>query len=68
VVGAKPPEGIWLVIGRIATAWYFLHFLIILPLLGVFERPKPLPTSISEPVLKGGGSTAGASVKPMEKA
>jgi len=70
IVGAKPPEGLWLIVGRIATAWYFLHFLVILPLLGVFERPKPLPTSISEPVLKGGGSPmgSGATAKPMEKA
>ncbi|MGD1879923.1 MAG: cytochrome bc complex cytochrome b subunit [Kiloniellaceae bacterium] len=69
VVGAKPAEGIWLTIGRIATAWYFLHFLVILPLLGVFERPRPLPTSISKPVLKGGGASfAGATAKPMEKA
>ena len=66
--GANPPEGTWLFVGQIATAWYFLHFLVILPLLGVFERPKPLPTSISEPVLKGGGSMAGATAKPMEKA
>src|SRR3546814_19709773 len=28
-VGANPPEGIWLVIGRVATFWYFLHFLVI---------------------------------------
>jgi ubiquinol-cytochrome c reductase cytochrome b subunit len=56
------------VIGRIATAWYFIHFLIVLPLLGFFEKPKPLPTSISEPVLKGGGRLAGATAKPMEKA
>jgi len=68
VVGAKPAEGTWLLVGRLATAWYFIHFLIILPLLGVFERPKPLPTSISEPVLKGGGSISGATAKPMEKA
>jgi len=67
-VGANPPEGAWLLTGQISTFWYFLHFLVILPLLGVFERPKPLPTSISEPVLKGGGSMAGATAKPMEKA
>jgi quinol-cytochrome oxidoreductase complex cytochrome b subunit len=67
-VGANPPEGAWLITGQISTAWYFLHFLVILPLLGVFERPRPLPTSISEPVLKGGGSMAGATAKPMEKA
>jgi len=51
-IGAKPPEGWYLHIGRLATAWYFAHFIIILPLLGWFERPLPLPTSISEPVLK----------------
>ena len=67
-VGAMPAEGVWLLIGRIATAYYFLYFLVILPLLGRLERPKPLPTSISEPVLKGGGSMAGANAKPMEKA
>ena len=66
--GAKPPEGLWLIIGQTATAYYFVHFLIILPLLGVFERPKPLPTSISQPVMKGGGPLVGANAKPMEKA
>src|SRR3546814_4789847 len=53
-VGANPPEGAWLLTGRIATAWYFLHFLVVLPLLGVFERPRPLTTSISEPVRSEG--------------
>jgi ubiquinol-cytochrome c reductase cytochrome b subunit len=68
VVGAYPPEGTWLIVGRLATAWYFLHFLVILPVLSVVERPKPLPSSISEAVLGGGHSTAGAAAKPMEKA
>jgi len=67
-IGAKPPEGIYLVIGRLATLYYFLHFLVVLPLLGKFETPKPRPQSISEPVLKGGGGTATATAKPMEKA
>ncbi|MBK1697337.1 cytochrome b [Rhodovibrio salinarum] len=68
-VGAMPPEGIWIPIGQIATAYYFAFFLVILPLLGIFERPKPLPNSISDPVLKkGGGQPAGATAKPMEKA
>ena len=67
-VGASPAEGHFLVIGQVATAWYFAHFLIILPLLSKFETPRPLPASINEPVLGGGTSTAGASAKPMEKA
>src|SRR5258708_4431422 len=65
-VGAHPPEGWYLVLGRVATIWYFLHFIILLPLLGWFERPLPLPASISEPVL-GGARTAGAAVRSMEK-
>jgi quinol-cytochrome oxidoreductase complex cytochrome b subunit len=67
--GANPPEGAYVVIARIGTAWYFFHFIILLPLLSVFERPDPLPHSISEPVLKGGGfAAAAAPAKPMEKA
>jgi ubiquinol-cytochrome c reductase cytochrome b subunit len=51
-VGANPPEGVWILIGRLATAYYFLHFLIIFPLLGLVEKPLPLPASIGEAVLK----------------
>lgn len=45
-VGGKPPEGSYMVIARGATAYYFFHFLILLPLLGYIERPLPLPESI----------------------
>ena len=41
-----------MVLSRIFTAWYFIHFLVILPLLGRLEKPRPLPNSISEAVLK----------------
>jgi ubiquinol-cytochrome c reductase cytochrome b subunit len=68
-IGGKPPEGMYVLVGQIATAYYFFHFLILMPVLGKLERPRPLPTSISEPVLKGGGRVAaGAAAKPMEKA
>ena len=50
-VGSKPAEGIFIIISRIATFYYFLHFLILLPLLGKFERNRPLPESIGRPVL-----------------
>ena len=50
-LGAKPPEGIYLVLSRIATAYYFIHFLILLPVLGRYEKTDPLPMSISDPVL-----------------
>ena len=50
-LGAKPAEGIYVVLARILTVYYFAHFIIILPLLGIFEKTKPLPNSISESVL-----------------
>ncbi len=50
-IGSKPAEGTYILVGRIATFYYFLHFLIIFPLLGIFEKTKPLPSSISKPVL-----------------
>ena len=50
-LGAKPPEGIYLILARIATAYYFIHFLILLPLLGRYEKTDPLPMSISDQVL-----------------
>lgn len=57
-VGAHRPEGMFILIGRMATAWYFVHFLVVLPLLGRFERPRPLPVSISGSVLKHPESVA----------
>jgi ubiquinol-cytochrome c reductase cytochrome b subunit len=54
-VGANPPEGFWITLGQIATAYYFIHFLLITPLTGKLERPLPQPVSITEAVL---GETA----------
>ena len=51
-IGGSPPEGNFILIGRIATIYYFTHFLILMPLVGVIETTKPLPNSISESVLK----------------
>lgn len=45
-IGAKPPEGMYLVIGQFATFYYFFHFLVILPLLNKFEPRLHLPKGI----------------------
>src|SRR5471030_972956 len=50
-LGTKPPEGIYVILSRVLTFYYFGFFLIVLPLLGIFEKTKPLPNSISESVL-----------------
>ncbi len=64
-VGAMPAEGLYLLIARVATAYYFLHFLLILPILGLKEKTLPVPLSITEPIL--GGSPNLATAKNKEK-
>ena len=54
MAGKNPPEGNWIWIGQAATAYYFAHFLIILPLLSYLERPRQLPSSISTAVTPAG--------------
>jgi ubiquinol-cytochrome c reductase cytochrome b subunit len=64
-VGFNPPEGLVVTVGQIATLYYFVHFLILFPLLGKLERPRPLPLSISSAVLQGGGAQLGRAGAPM---
>ncbi|OQW54726.1 cytochrome bc complex cytochrome b subunit [Candidatus Raskinella chloraquaticus] len=71
-LGSKPPEGLYVVAGRICTVYYFMHFFVILPLLGFVEKTKPLPMSITESVLGAGGmggsgTPAGATAMPERK-
>ena len=57
-VGAMPAEGIYLLVARVATGYYFIHFLIILPVLGFKEKTMPLPLNITEPVLVGSSGSS----------
>ena len=57
-LGSKPPEGVYVIAARVLTAWYFIHFLVVLPILGRIERPLMLPLSISQPVLQKKGAFA----------
>ena len=67
-VGKNPAEGMFIIIGRLASAYYFFHLLILMPLIGKLERPRPLPESIGPSVLKGGGELpSGATAAKMEK-
>jgi ubiquinol-cytochrome c reductase cytochrome b/c1 subunit len=73
-LGAMPAEGGYVVAAQILTFYYFAHFLVILPLLGLFETPKPLPNSISESIFgkdgsgkSGSGMPARAAAQPQSK-
>ena len=48
-----PAEGIYLVLARVGTIYYFLHFLVILPVVGYLEKTDPLPINISDAVMSG---------------
>jgi ubiquinol-cytochrome c reductase cytochrome b/c1 subunit len=65
-LGAQPPEGIYVIAGRILTFCYFAYFLIVLPLLSRIETPRPVPNSIAEDVLaKSRGKSVVASALIM---
>ena len=47
-LGAMPAEEPYATLSLIASSYWFAYFLIILPLLGVIEKPKTPPASIEE--------------------
>ncbi len=63
-IGSQPPEGGYIIAGRFLTAYYFIHFLVILPLLSHFERTRPLPASIADAVLGAPTKTDAAQASP----
>ncbi|HEX4893838.1 MAG TPA: cytochrome b/b6 [Hyphomicrobiaceae bacterium] len=68
-LGAKPPEGIYVVMARIFTIYYFLFFIVLMPIVGVLETPSAMPRSITEAVLgkQGAGKPAGATAAPEKR-
>ena len=64
-IGAQPPEGIYVIAGRILTFMYFAYFLILLPLLSSIEKPRPVPNSIADAVLARSGKVASIAVLPF---
>jgi len=61
-LGSKPPEGIYVIAGRILTVCYFAYFLVLLPLLSRIEKPRPLPNSIADDVLAKSGKAVAAMI------
>ena len=46
--GAQPAEPPYSTIALIGSTYWFAYFLVILPLLGVIEKPLPVPETIEE--------------------
>ena len=55
-LGSKPAEGDYVFWARIFTIYYFAHFLIVMPLVGMLETPLKVPGSITEAVLGRDGA------------
>ncbi len=67
-LGSKPAEGGYVIAAQVLTAWYFLHFLVILPWLSRYETPKPIPASIADAVLADESSASSADKKTAPQA
>ena len=50
-LGAQVPEGVYLLLTRVSTFYYFAFFILIMPALSRLERPNPMPIGISNPAL-----------------
>jgi ubiquinol-cytochrome c reductase cytochrome b subunit len=58
-LGSRPAEGWYIPAMQLSTLYYFAFFLVIMPLLGLFETPRRQPNSITEAVLaKSNGGVA----------
>jgi ubiquinol-cytochrome c reductase cytochrome b subunit len=44
--GAMPAEGLWILLSRIGTAYWFAYFIILAPLVGWVEKPQLIPDAI----------------------
>ncbi|MCC5984030.1 MAG: cytochrome b/b6 [Rhodobacteraceae bacterium] len=72
--GAMPAEGIYTNIALIGTTYWFAYFLVIMPLLGVLEKPTTPPDTIEQDFNetvkaqsgKGGGSGPAPEQVPAE--
>ena len=65
-LGAMPAEEPYASLSLIASAYWFAYFLVILPLLGVLEKPLPQPMTIEEDFNKSHPKEANEGSSPTE--
>ena len=51
-LGSQPAEGAFVTFSQLGTLYYFGFFLVIMPVLGLVEKPLRIPNSITEAVLE----------------
>ena len=47
-IGSQKAEGSWVLWGQVFTVYYFAHFLLVMPIVGLIETPSPMPESIED--------------------
>jgi ubiquinol-cytochrome c reductase cytochrome b subunit len=52
---------------RILAVYYYAYFLLILPILGLLDKPSRVPANISTPVLGGAAMPAGSAAQAEKK-
>ena len=62
--GGRPAEGIYAIISLAGAAYWFFYFLIILPVLGVIEKPLQRPVTIEEDFESSHGLAPGSDPEP----
>ena len=65
LLGSDLNSFVWL--SRVAAVYYFVYFLVVLPILGLTETPLPVPESISAPVLSHPANAPAKAVASPEK-
>jgi len=64
--GGQPPEGLVPTISLIGTIYWFAYFLVIMPLLGIIEKPQAEPGTIEEAFAAEHPAAAKAAATPAE--
>jgi len=62
--GGMPPEQPFVIISQLATLYWFAFFLVVLPLLGVLEKPLPQPATIEDDFNAHYGKVVGGAKAP----
>ncbi len=64
-LGSQPPEGNALLFARLFTLYYFAHFLLVMPIVGLIETPTPMPARIADVFTHKSKDESGRDMHPV---